>query len=369
MGQCVPLLLGRYSGTDSFIAYDKSGNPLPPYSTTNRNFHYNEYEFYAQDSWRIRPDLTVTYGLRWQYHSVPFEANGFESVPTTNIDQVFNARVAAAAAGMSGNDAAPLVSYNLGGAANNAPGYYKPEYHDFGPRLGIAYSPSFTDGLLGAVFGNRKTTVRAGGGIYYDRVLSTLSFELDQQTFLFDSNPTLFYGDPAGGSDPTTNLLLSPRFTALGATPPAPTPPAVTPRPITPNVDASGNPIGLAVLGGFPSFLQFDKNFKTPYSDTFSFGIQRELKGNVVVEVNYFGRLGRRLIADGDAAQTLNFKDPTSGQFLKDAFGSCKHKFKTAQPITAQPWFENQISRGGVQLYGVRAKLHGLWSRNSSGTS
>jgi carboxypeptidase family protein/TonB-dependent receptor-like protein len=143
-----PLLLGRYSETNALVAYDKSGTPLAPYTTTNRNFHYNEYEFYAQDSWRIRPDLTLTYGLRWQYHSVPFEANGFESVPTTNIDQVFNARVAAAAAGTSGNGAAPLVSYDLGGAANNAPGYYKPEYRDFGPRLGIAYSPSFTNGLL-----------------------------------------------------------------------------------------------------------------------------------------------------------------------------------------------------------------------------
>jgi Carboxypeptidase regulatory-like domain len=342
-----PLLLGRYSSTNSFIAYDKSGTPLAPYSTTQRNFHYNEYEFYGQDSWRVRPDLTVTYGLRWQYHSVPFEANGFQSVPTTNIDQVFNARVSAAAAGISGNDAAPLVSYNLGGAANNAPGYYKPDYHDFGPRLGIAYSPSFSDGLLGTIFGNRKTTVRAGAGIYYDRVLSTLSFELDEQTFLFDSNPTLFYGDPAGGSDPTTNLLLSPRFTGLGATPPAPTAPAVTPRPVTPNVDASGNPIGLAVLGGFPSFLQFDKNFKTPYSDTFSLGIQRELKGNVVVEVNYFGRLGRRLIADGDAAQTLNFKDPTSGQFLKNAFGQLQTQIQKGLPVTAQPWFENQMTAAG----------------------
>jgi hypothetical protein len=355
-----PLLLGRYSSTDSFISYDKSGTPLTPYSTTQRNFHYNEYEFYAQDSWRVRPDLTVTYGLRWQYHSVPFEANGFESVPTTNIDQVFNARVSAAAAGISGNDAAPLVSYNLGGAANNAPGYYKPDYHDFGPRLGIAYSPSFSDGLLGTIFGNRKTTVRAGGGIYYDRVLSTLSFELDEQTFLFDSNPSLFYGDPAGGSDPTTNLLLSPRFTGLGATPPAPTAPAVTPRPVTPNVDASGNPIGLAVLGGFPSFLQFDKNFKTPYSDTFSLGIQRELKGNVVVEVNYFGRLGRRLIADGDAAQTLNFKDPTSGQFLKDAFGQLQKQVQNNQAITPQPWFENQIASTGFDCSGFAANCTAL---------
>jgi hypothetical protein len=202
--------------------------------------------------------------------------------------------------------------------------------------------------------------VRAGGGIYYDRVLSTLSFELDEQTFLFDSNPSLFYGDPAGGSDPTTNLLLSPRFTGLGATPPAPTAPAVTPRPVTPNVDASGNPIGLAVLGGFPSFLQFDKNFKTPYSDTFSLGIQRELKGNVVVEVNYFGRLGRRLIADGDAAQTLNFKDPTSGQFLKDAFGQLQKQVQNNQAITPQPWFENQISSTGFDCSGFAASCTAL---------
>jgi len=342
-----PLLLGSYSQTNSNINYDKSGTPLAPYTTTHRDFHYNEYEFYAQDSWRIRPDLTLTYGLRWQYHSVPFEANGFQSVPSVNIDQIFSARVAAAAAGVSGNDAAPLVSYDLGGAANNGPGYYKPDYRDFGPRVGIAYSPSFTDGLLGAIFGNRKTTVRAGGAIVHDRVLSTLSFELDQQTFLFDSSPTAFYGDPNGSSDPTTNLLLSPRFTTLAATPAAPAAPAVTPRPITPNVDGAGDPIGLAELGGFPPFLQFDKNFKTPYSDTFSFGFQREFQGNIVVEVNYFGRLGRRLIADGDAAQTLNFKDAASGQLLKDAFAQLQTQVQTGSPITAQPWFENQLSATG----------------------
>jgi Carboxypeptidase regulatory-like domain len=332
------LLLGRYNQTSSLIAYDHSGNAFPSYTITNRDFHYNEYEFYAQDSWKARRDLTITYGLRWQYHSVPFEANGFESISSGNIDTIFGARLAAAAAGISGNGAAPLVSYSLGGPANNGPDYYKPDYHDFGPRLGIAYSPSFTSGILGDLFGDRKTTVRVGGAMVYDRVLSTLSFELDQQTFLFDSNPVLNYG----GSDPVTALMTSPRFTSLTAPPPAPAIPAVTPRPITPNVDASGNPIGL-INGGFPSFLQFDKNFRTPYSDTFSFGVQRELKGNVVIEVDYFGRLGRRLVADGDAGQTLNFKDATSGQFLKNAFAQLEGQVQSGAPITAQPWFENQL--------------------------
>ena len=209
-----PLILGRYGQTSSFVAYDHDGNALPSFTMTHRDFHYNEYEFYGQDSWRVRPNLTVTYGLRWQYHSVPFEANGFEAVSNQNINTIFPVRVANAAQGISGNDAAPLVSYNLGGPVNDGPDYYKPDYHDFSPRLGIAYTPSFSSGLLGSLFGDHKTTIRAGGGIVYDRVLSTLSFELDEQTFVFDSNPVENYG----GSDPSTSLATSPRFTSL-ATP------------------------------------------------------------------------------------------------------------------------------------------------------
>ena len=199
----------------SFVAYDRDGTALPPFTMTHRDFHYNEYEFYGQDSWRIRPNLTLTYGLRWQYHSVPFEANGFEAVSNQNLNTIFPVRVANALQGISGNDAAPIVSYNLGGPANHGPDYYKPDYHDFSPRLGIAYTPSFSSGLLGSLFGNRKTTIRAGGGIVYDRVLSTLSFELDEQSFVFDSNPVDNYGGGAIRSPPWRPARDSPLWARL----------------------------------------------------------------------------------------------------------------------------------------------------------
>ena len=75
------------------------------------------------------------------------------------------------------------------------------------------------------------------------------------------------------------------------------------------------------IYGGFPSFFQFDSNTKTPYSILLNFGIQRELPGSLIIEVDAVSRLGRRLLAVGDAAQVVNFKDTASGQFLKAAFG------------------------------------------------
>ena len=333
-------LLGTYAGARARFNYDVAGNPFAQFTPLVRDFHYNEYEFFAQDTWNIRSDLTVTYGLRWIYHSVPFEAGGFESVPTLFEQQLFDARSRAAAAGINGDGAAPFVSYQLGGPVNNGPGYYTPDWKDFSPRLGIAYSPSFTKGFLGHLFGDRKTSIRAGGGVVYDRILNTLTFEVDEFDHLFDSVLRHPFGVP---DDPTASLLAEPRFTSFDTPPPTP-PPGVIPRPtVTPFVS---NGVGLGLYNNQVLF-QLNNNMKTPYAITASFGIQKELSGNLLLEVNYFGRFGRRLIGTGDPAQQLNFRDAASGQFLNTAFGNVQKQRQANTPtasITAQPWFENQIN-------------------------
>src|SRR5262249_6347433 len=148
-------ILGRFSSNTGQYNYDQGGNPFPQNTAAIRDFHYNEYEFFAQDSWRVHPSLTITYGLRWNYHSVPFEANGFQSVPTVFESDLFDTRQRAASAGINTPTSAPFVSYTLGGPVNHGPEYYHPNWRDFAPRLGIAYSPSFTEGTLGNVFGER----------------------------------------------------------------------------------------------------------------------------------------------------------------------------------------------------------------------
>jgi Carboxypeptidase regulatory-like domain len=373
-------ILGRYASTTAQYNYQVAGTAYPQYSPSLRNFNYNEFEFFAQDSWKVRSDLTFSYGLRWNYHSVPYEAGGFESVANIFEPQLFNARQQAAASGINGFTAAPFLTYQLGGPANHGPNYYHPDWKDFSPRIGIAYSPSFTHGVLGHLLGDRKTSIRAGGGIAYDRVLSTLSFEIDESSELFSTSTTQEFGIP---NDPVDSLLNDPRFTSIGAPPPPP-PPGVgpgsptIPRPFTPFVTPSnGNncPVASGFYGadvfvpaGQPcavglynnqDLFQLNNTLKMPYSMSVSFGFQRELPKNFILEVSYFGKFGRRLIGSADPAQQLNFVDSASGQSLNNAFGNVQNALcATTGPgqvcnpsagtpigsIPTQPWFENQVN-------------------------
>jgi len=336
-----PFLLGRYASVARNFNYDKTGNVFPNGTGKKRDFNYNEFEFYAQDSWKIRSDLTMTYGLRYLFHTVPYEINGFQSTPSVNENAYLAARLNAAAQGVSGIAAVPIMSYNLGGPVNHAAGYYKPDYKDLAPRLGLAYNPAFRSGLLASLFGDRRTTVRLGGAILYDRISGGASFGLDQNTFLFDSSSNNPFGVP---NDPITSLMTDPRFNGLSTNlPPFPGVPSTKP-PVQPNV-FGGLPLGLA-FGGFPSFFQFDRNTKSPSAIVLNYGIQRELPGNLLLEAAYVGRLGRRLLAVGDAATVTNFKDNASGTFLRQAFGALQQQVLNGVPffnVTNVPWFENQM--------------------------
>ena len=365
-------LLGRYASVSANYNYDVSGSPLPQFTPSVRNFRYNEYEFFVQDSWKARTDLTLSYGLRWNYHSVPYEVNGFQSVPTVSESQLFSARLSAAANGVNGFDAAPFVGYQLGGPVNHGPGYYHPDWRNFAPRFGIAYSPSFTSGVLGRLLGDRKTSIRAGGGLSYDRVLSTLSFEVDESAQLFDTTTTQNFGVPL---DPVTSLQTDPRFVSIGSPVPPPSPGTI-PRPsVTPFVFTSNGancPLPYAVPAGQPcatglltndDLFQLSNTLKMPYSISVSFGIQRELPGNFLLDVNYFGKFGRRLIGTGDPAQQLNFKDPQSGQLLNTAFGNIQAALASGTPagsIPVQPWFENQVNQALPGVFGPGATCENI---------
>ena len=332
--------LGRFAAVNTNVNYSHDQQPLALGSGHTRNYRYYETEIYLQDTWKMRTDLTMTYGLRWQYYSVPYETNGFEATPSQGFTQFLAPRLQFGPQGSF--DPLPLVSYDLAGKANHGPGLYHPNWRDFAPRLSLSYNPSAGDGFFGRMLGDRKTVIRAGAGVVFDHpVTNALNFIQDQASYLFQNqvlNPTP--GD----------LATDPRFTDLQNVPAGPIP--VISHPTLPFVDDSGQPFG---AGAGASNYAVDPNIKTPYSLTYTFGVQRELPGNFLFEANYFARLGRRLLAQSDAGQVVDFLDTSSGHTLAGDFADLSTQLRNGlnpntTAVNPEPFFEDLSFPGASQL-------------------
>ena len=330
------LMLGHYANIASNFNNGQDLNPIPQGTGHTRKYRYYETELYFQDTFRMRDDLTMTYGLRYQYYSVPYETGGLEAIPDQGLAAFFDPRAADAP---NGGANFSFINYNFGGKANHASGIYKPDWKDFAPRLSMSYNPRVTNGVLGHIFGDRKTVIRGGAGIIFDHpVTNAVNFIQDQANYIFQNSSTTRFGsandNPTNG--PSLALLNDPRFTDIN-TIPAINPPDPVSAPFT--------PFGLDGLAQGQANYAVDPNLKTPYSITTSFGFQRELPGNFLFETNYVGRLGRRLLAQADAGQIVNTKDPISGQTLNSAVSGLTGEVRAgASSFTPQPFIENEIS-------------------------
>ncbi len=341
-------MLGRISAVSTGINYAPDGSPLAPGSGKKRSYWYNEYEFYVQDNWRIRTDLTLNLGVRYHLYPAPYERNGFQADHTTDFQALMALRVANNAAGISGPGAEPLLSYSLSGKKNSGVPFYDTDKNNFAPRVGFAWNPSFRGGLLGGIFGDRKTVLRGNYSKVYDRVGGAITFIQNQVDYLFNNSAALSFGNL---SDPILALTTAPRFIGPNTIPGSaqPTPPAAT-RPFVPFA-TNGTGFG---LGNGELNYTIDKKFQIPEAHTFNFGIQREIPGNMLIDVAYVGRLGRKLFTQTDTSQALNFRDPVSGQFLFDALNAMQpivaaniaNGLPGGTGVPAQPWFENQSGTG-----------------------
>jgi hypothetical protein len=176
--------------------------------------------------------------------------------------------------------------------------------------------------------------------------VNAIQYQASQYSYLFQAEanePFGITGDPVG------SLATDPRFTGFDNPPAPPVAPAALTAPYTPYVDG-GFPFGLANGSAFNEGV--DKNLKTPYSVQFTFGLQHEFKGGFLLKTNYVGRLGRRLVAQADANQLIDFTDKKSGQSMSQAFGNVATWMRQnpdADPTTvpAQPWFENEGAASG----------------------
>jgi hypothetical protein len=295
-------MMGIVTQLDAVYNYDKEGNALPINSAVKRRWGADEYEFYVQDTYKVKPNFTLTYGLRYSLFSPPWETNGTQVAPTLNLGDWFKLRANNMVQGIGSNQD-PLITMDLAGAANGRKGYYNWDYKNFGPRLAFAWSPRYSSGLLHSIFGDPdKTSIRAGFGVVYDRIGAGLLTTFDQQGSFGLSTTLTNSVIPSVSTAPrVTDLNTIPLTDQTGQVIFPPAPPGGFPFTPPPN------PLGLAINWGL------DSSIKTPYSYTIDFSVGRELKSGFSLEVSYVGRLSHRLLAQEDLAMPLNLKDPASG--------------------------------------------------------
>jgi Carboxypeptidase regulatory-like domain len=236
---------------------------------------------YGQDSYKIKPNLTLNYGLRWEV-SQPF-------YDTQGKIQAF----------VPGLQSEVYPDAPQGWVFPGDPGIPKTlaptDHNNFGPRIGIAYSPGFSDGVLGKVFGGPgKTSIRAAFGVYYTAIEDlTLFFEVGDAPFgLFYVSPTEVYleepyKDRRRGNDPGQ------RF------------PFTIPPPGATGIWRQFQPIASS-----PGF-QVDN--VTPYAEHYNFSIEREIKNSMILRLGYVGTQGHHLIAQtsfnpGDPSRCLQIR-------------------------------------------------------------
>jgi Carboxypeptidase regulatory-like domain/TonB dependent receptor len=250
------------------------------------------YALYGQDSWRVTSNLVFNYGLRWEA-SMPWydTQNKIETIIPGEQSVVF-----------PGAPTGWVVPGDPGVPRTLAP----TRWHNFSPRLGLAYSPSASDGFLGKLFGGQgKTSIRIGAGLYYTSVE-----DLSQFLEVGDPPYGLYYGSAA------PPLLESPyKVRATGQSAGQRFPFIFPPTNVSAqNPDTSFNWAGVEPISyGF----SFDNRNKLPYSEHYEFSIQRQIGSKTVVSASYVGNQGHRLVTSIEAnpanpALCLYLSDPSN---------------------------------------------------------
>jgi Carboxypeptidase regulatory-like domain/TonB dependent receptor len=308
-------IAGLITHASQYYNYSVNGNsllPNPPGQWTSRHYFDNEVEYYFQDSWKLKPNLTITVGLRHSLLQVPYERNGQEVAPTISLGQWFSTRAQDSARGITTQ---PSISFGPAGKANGKPGLWNMDKADLAPRFAFAYSP------------NSHTSIRGGWGLYYDHFGQGIVNSFDQRG--------AFGLATLASNGVNQDVDTAPRYAGQTSIPTSIIP-AVTSSgqfPVTPGND-------LAIYWGV------DSKVRTPYSHVFDLSVQQEITPGFSFELSYTGRLGRRLLQTLDLAAPLDLVDPKSGtDYFSAATQLSKYvdEGRTAAQVPAIAYWEDMF--------------------------
>jgi hypothetical protein len=331
---CTPAILGTddVGFSDSYAdfllgyvnTYNQGGNQA-------ENLRNTMLSLFVQDSWKIRANLTLNYGVRWELNT-PYGDLGHRlqtfrpGVADTNFKCVLSPNFPSGATnpdftllgGVVGNATANncgpggaaqavfplgLVYPGDGGLPNGITQTY---YKSIAPRIGLAWSPGATSGWMSKLAGGPgKMSIRMGWGIFYNPIEQLVLEQMSAEP-------------PFGGSNTLFGTLLNTPFEFAGGGPagdgsiPAPNPFGTRLGP------AKGSPVDWSIFRPIVMFGQFQPNQRSQYSVQYNLTIQRQLAKDLVFQIGYVGTQGHRLLLTHD----LNAGNPQTCLDLIQVLGT-----------------------------------------------
>lgn len=332
-------LFGRLNDYRANVNFDLNGNIIPANQGLERTFKTEEYDFYIQDSWKLRRNLTVNLGMRYGLSMPVSETQGYETVPTTDLSTYLANTVTAMASGMNYREP---ISIRLAGKANGLDSMYPLDTNNWQPRISVAWSPDFKGGFLGKLFGKNDQSVFRGGiaitNDYFGQQLAVnwdstnlLGFsstaQIPANVYNITTNPGVAYTGPSMNIRSFPNLVLPGNLTF----------------PLTAEFRAPGS-------GRIERSL--DQNLQSPINYSWNFTYGRELPGKLWLDVGYVGRLARHLLIGRDAAMFRgDLKDPISGLTFFQAASLLDVQMRAGTPIaniSNVAWFNNMYTPGSL---------------------
>ena len=336
----VASVIGRYSQYDANFNFDKDGTLLPAGKGLARTFATEEYDWYFQDSWKLRQNFTLTLGLRYGLSRPVYETNGLQVKPTTSLSDYFEARKASALQGKPFNDP---ISVDLAGPANGKDGYYPWDTNNFQPRVAAAWSPNFKKPWMRKMFGSDgDAVIRGGFAMTNDHIGQQLAVQ-------FDLNSTLGFTSNQAIAANTYNVTdrKAPEFTGFGQS--------------VRTLENINTPAGLKFPLTTPADedqrieSSLDDNIIAPINYSWNVSYGRKFKGGFFVEASYIGRKARHLLATRDIMALNNIKDPKSGDDWYSAAGKLAQLRLANTPLDKVkeiPYFENLFPNLGDNFWG-----------------
>lgn len=299
--------------------------------------------WFAQDSWRVKPSLTLNYGLRVEL--MQYWSEKYDQVPTFNPGQQ----------SLVYPQSFPGLVY---ATDPGIPHTFVPQHFRYAPRLGLAYSPDKKGGLLGKILGGAgKTSIRASYGIF-NTMIQGNSIAIDEPQPPYGLSAAVFNG-----------LFTQPYALAAGGTQVNPFPLVFPPYNARVGNPANANIVYVGVYNPQSGMTAPPPWNTYPYTENYFFSIERQLPGQTVLSVSYVGSQAHHIPVvysanPGNPALCLALNQPgvvgaVNGAAITPGHPACgpgaeNNTFNLAAPFT----FNGVTYPAGTALQGTRTGLN-----------